>query len=293
MEILILTGMSGSGKSVAVNSLEDIGFFCIDNLPPQLLADIVIKLARANQGEGVGIDRLAVVVDSRSAEFFSTLDDSLRHIEEEKLPYKILFLDASNDTLISRYKQTRRSHPMSEEGGILTGIDRERALLRPLRERASSILTTDGETPQSLAKKVYKIVEADVDEQRRITILVQSFGFKYGVPEDSDLVLDVRFLPNPFYIEELRPLSGQDQSISDYVYGFPETRVFLEKQVDMLLFLMPYYIREGKITLTISVGCTGGRHRSVLLAGAIAHRLRQNDYRVTLTHRDIAKDLQK
>ncbi len=293
MEILILTGMSGSGKSVAVNNLEDIGYFCIDNLPPQLLADMITKLALAGHGEGVGIDRLAVVVDSRSAEFFSVLEDNLRQLDEEGLTYKIIFLDASNETLLSRYKQTRRNHPMAEEGGLLAGIEKERKLLEPLRERANLIIMTDNQTPADLGRLIFEAVEETYDETQRISVIVESFGFKYGLPEDCDIVYDVRFLPNPFYIEDLRKLSGQDQEVRDYVYSFPETRVFLEKQVDTLLFLLPYYIREGKSILTIGVGCTGGRHRSVLLAGDLAHRLRQHDYRVTLIHRDIAKDLQK
>ncbi len=293
MEILILTGMSGSGKSVAVNSLEDIGFFCIDNLPPQLLSDMVIKLARPNQGEGIGMKRLAVVVDSRSAEYFPVLDDSLQELHKAGLPYKILFLDASNETLISRYKQTRRNHPLAEEGGILSGINKERELLTPLRERSDLILNTDKQSPKELANKVISLIDEDLTETDRFQILVQSFGFKYGLPEDSDLVADVRFLPNPFYIDELRPLSGQDPELKAYVYSYPETKIFLEKQLDSLLFLMPYYIREGKAILTISVGCTGGRHRSVFLAGEIAKRLRQHDYQVTLIHRDIAKDLLK
>lgn len=293
MEILILTGMSGSGKSVAVNSLEDIGYFCIDNLPPQLLADIVIKLAAGGDGTGLGLKRLAVVVDSRSAEFFPALYDSLRQLDEAKLAYWILFLDSADDTLIRRYKQSRRNHPMAEGRGIAAGIAKERELLKPLRERADIVFSTDNDTPQNLARRIQNLVQDEEDSAKRLEIIVQSFGFKYGVPADSDLVLDVRFLPNPFYVETLRPLSGLDKPIADYVYSFPETGIFLEKQLELLLFLLPYYVREGKMSLTISVGCTGGRHRSVLLAEAIARRIKQDDYKVTVAHRDIAKDLQK
>lgn len=293
MDIIILTGMSGSGKSVAVNSLEDIGYFCIDNMPPQLLADIILKLSGVGTGEGLSIKHLAVVVDSRSAEFFPALDDSLRQLDEAGLVYNIIFLDSSDKTLISRYNQSRRNHPLAEGGGIASGIRKERVLLKPLKDRADTIILTDNQTPQALGRKIQNLVQETDDVNKRLDVIVQSFGFKYGVPEDSDLVFDVRFLPNPFYIEELRPLSGQDKPIADYVYSFPETEVFLQKQSELLLFLLPYYVREGKMSLTISVGCTGGRHRSVLLAEACARKMKQNNYRVTVVHRDIAKDLQK
>lgn len=292
MDVLILTGMSGSGKSVAVNSLEDIGYFCIDNLPPHLLSDIVLKLKDALRTDCLK-QNLAVVVDSRSAEFFPALDDSLLKLDEAGVSYSILFLDASDEVLISRYNQSRRNHPLSEGGGIAAGIAKERALLKPLRERADTIILTDRDTAKNLGRKIQDLVEEDKDPEKRIEVIVQSFGFKYGVPADSDLVADVRFLPNPFYIDELRPLSGQDRPIADYLYSFPETEVFLDKQSELLLFLLPYYVREGKMSLTISIGCTGGRHRSVLLAEAIAKRISQNNYRVTVVNRDIAKDLQK
>lgn len=293
MEVLILTGMSGSGKSVAVNSLEDMGFFCIDNLPPHLLSDIVIKLSATQTIDSLGIEKLAVVVDSRSSEFFSGIEESLKQLEHEGISYKIIFLEATDETLISRYKQSRRNHPLANKSSILSGINKERALLSSLRDQAYRIISTDDKTAKKLGEEIYYLINEDADESQRISIIIQSFGFKYGMPEDSDLVIDVRFLPNPFYIEELRPLSGQDQAVVDYIYSFPETKVFLEKQLDLLLYLIPYYIREGKVTLTIAIGCTGGRHRSVHLTEELARRLRQNDYRVTAVHRDITKDPQK
>lgn len=293
MHIIIVTGMSGSGKSVVVNSLEDYGYFCIDNLPVHLLGEIVSKLSGTQERSGLGIEKLAVVVDSRSMEHFSGVNEGLEQLQREQIPYQILYLDASDDVLISRYKQTRRSHPMGNKAGTLDGIQRERTLLKPLRDAADIIISTDQLRPKDLAEKIFHLATGDADDTMKINIIVQSFGFKYGAPEDTDIITDVRFLPNPFYIEELRPLSGQDKGIKDYVDSFPETQKFLDKQMDLLLYLMPFYIREGKMTLTISVGCTGGRHRSVFLAERIAKRLRQDNYSVTVVHRDIAKDLQK
>ena len=292
MDIIILSGMSGSGKSVAVQSLEDIAYFCIDNLPPQLLAGIILKLSRVKRNGAPWLSRLAVVVDSRSADFFPDLYQGLNALDKAGLDYRVVFLDASNETLISRYNQSRRNHPLAEGGGINAGINKERALLKPLRERADRIINTDGLSERELRKRIQDLASERPDEGRRPDIIVQSFGFKYGVPEDSDLVIDVRFLPNPYYIDELRPLSGKDPAIRGYLHGFPETERFLTKQTDLLLFLMPYYIREGKMSLTISVGCTGGRHRSVCLAEDLALRLKQNDYKATPVHRDIAKDLE-
>lgn len=305
MDIIILSGMSGSGKSVAAKALEDIGYFCIDNLPPQLLGDTVLKLNSLRSSSGSALSRLAVVLDSRSAAFFTSpekslqdslresLRESLRPLKEAGLPFRIIFLDSSDETLISRYNLSRRNHPLAEEGGIASGIRKERELLKPLKQRADIVLCTDRYSPRELASHIRDLAEQKEGAAGRIHIIMQSFGFKYGVPEDSDLVLDVRFLPNPYYVDELRPLSGLDQPIADYIYSFPETEIFLQKQSELLLFLIPYYIREGKMSLTISAGCTGGRHRSVLLAEALGRVLKQNNYRVTIVHRDITKDLQK
>lgn len=290
MDIIIVTGMSGSGKSVAVNSLEDYGYFCMDNIPPHLLGDIVTKLAIGPEKNGLGLEKLAIVVDSRSMEYFSGLSESLHQLDEEKIPYHILFLDASDETLISRYKQSRRSHPLGVKEGTLAGIKKERRMLQVLKDRSNYIINTDNVKPKKLAENIFRWITDGEDDTKKINILVQSFGFKYGLPEDSDLVSDVRFLPNPYYDEKLRPFTGQDKEIQDYVISFPETKEFLEKQIDLLLFLIPFYIREGKFALTISIGCTGGRHRSVFLSDLIAKRLKQNNYRVTVVHRDIAKD---
>ena len=295
MDVLIVTGMSGSGKSVVANSLEDYGYFCIDNLPAHLVGDLVSKLVANKQNEGLGVGPLAIVVDSRSKEYFSGFAQSLKQLQENGISYKILFLEASDDVIMSRYKQSRRNHPLAKDQGIAQGIRRERELLEPLLEQADQRIKTDYLSPKDLSDKVFQYIHRDdqADPSQKLSIVVQSFGFKYGMPEDCDSVVDVRFLPNPYYVDTLRPLSGQDQEIRDYVYHFPETRIFMDKQLDLFLYLLPYYIREGKFTFTIGVGCTGGRHRSVLLAEDLSRSLREAGYRVTLVHRDIAKDLQK
>lgn len=292
MEIIILTGMSGSGKSKAADYLEDMGFFCVDNLPPQMLLQLVTTFTEGQGGEGFGIKRLAFVIDVRSAEFFSGMVQTLADLDQRGLPYHIIFLDCRDEILISRYKQSRRNHPLAGERGIAAGIELERKRLDPLRTMADVIIDTSDLEITDLRERLYSLLN---EEQggilSRMSILIQSFGFKYGLPTDSDIVLDVRFIPNPYYIESLRKMSGQDETVRDYVLQQAETEEFIRKQVDLLKFTLPYYVREGKVRLNIGVGCTGGRHRSVAIAEDLARHLRQGQYQVLVNHRDIALDL--
>ena len=292
MEIIILTGMSGSGKSKAADFLEDMGFFCVDNLPPQLLLELVKTFTEGQGGEGFGIKRLAFVIDVRSAEFFSGMVKTLADLDHRGLPYRIIYLDCRDDVLISRYKQSRRNHPLAGERGIAGGLELERKRLSPMRTLADVVIDTSDLQITDLRETLYKLLnEEDGGVENRMSILIQSFGFKYGMPTDSDIVMDVRFIPNPYYIDELRAMSGQDESVSEYVLKQQETEAYIQKQVDLLTFTLPYYVREGKVRLNIGVGFTGGRHRSVAIAEDLARRLRQGQYHVLVSHRDIALDL--
>jgi len=275
--------MSGAGKSVAIRSFEDLGFYCIDNLPPALLPTF-LNLMKESKKE---ISRIAAVMDLRGGDFFSSLIDALDRIEREDLvATKILFLDADDETLVSRYKETRRSHPLSENGLPLTGIHYERKLLADVKERAQYIYNTSSMKPRELRQRI--LAQFSCVDSREFTVNVMSFGFKYGMPIDADLVFDVRFLPNPYYIEELRPKTGLDEEVSSYVLKFNETHKFLEKLTDLITFMLPHYKREGKSQLVIAIGCTGGQHRSVTLTEYLGKHLKP-EYSVHVSHRDVEK----
>lgn len=295
MEIVILTGMSGAGKSLAANYLEDMGFFCIDNLPPDLVPDLVNSFARSSgQGRNTDIDtsRMAFVIDVRGLDLFDGIIPALDRLSDMQADYRIIFLDATDQTLLSRYKQSRRNHPLAQGRGIVKAIELERQRLAPIKNLAADVIDTSNLTPGDFRNILYAMLSLS-DRDERMTILIQSFGFKYGIPVDCDNVIDVRFIPNPFYIDHLKTMSGLDDAVRDYVMGFDETRIFMEMQEKVLEFAIPFYIREGKVRLTIGVGCTGGRHRSVVLAEDLANRLRDNHLRVVVDHRDIDKDPQK
>lgn len=282
-ELIIITGMSGAGKSVAIRSFEDLGFFCIDNLPPALLPTF-LNLMKESKKE---ISRIAAVMDLRGGDFFSSLIDALDRIEREDLvKTKILFLDADDETLVSRYKETRRSHPLSENGLPLTGIHHERELLADVKERAQFIYNTSSMKPRELRQRI--IAQFSGVNSRKFTVSVMSFGFKYGMPIDADLVFDIRFLPNPYYIESLRSKTGLDEDVSSYVLKYDETKELIQKLTDLFEFMIPLYKKEGKTQLIIAFGCTGGQHRSVTLAEYFGNHLDQYAPTV-ITHRDIAK----
>ncbi|HIZ61345.1 MAG TPA: RNase adapter RapZ [Candidatus Gemmiger avistercoris] len=287
MNFLIVTGLSGAGKSMAVNALEDIGFFCIDNIPIALLPRIVDF---ALQGENQ-LSRVAVVMDVRGVRNSDQLEQALADLDAKKTDYEILFLDASNDTIQRRYKETRRQHPIAvtDHVPIQEAIERERRLLRPLRSRAKYVIDT---SLLSAAQNKERICGLFLDKGKSpMALTVVSFGFKYGLPQEADLVLDVRCLPNPFYVPELKNLTGMDQAVVDYVMAAPESRELLRRYENMLEYALPLYVKEGKSQLMIAVGCTGGKHRSITFARKIGEFCQKLGYDPSVQHRDAKRTL--
>ncbi|MHC5249692.1 RNase adapter RapZ [Enterococcus sp. LJL90] len=284
LQLVIITGMSGAGKTVAIQSFEDMGYFCVDNMPPSLIPKFWELLKESGK-----VHKIALVVDLRSRSFFDEIQSMLVEIENtDFIETKVLFLDASDEELVSRYKETRRAHPLAMDGLVTEGIRKERAILEDLKPKANIVIDTTTLTPRQLREKI--IQEFKTSETSGFRVEMISFGFKYGLPIDADIVMDVRFLPNPHYIPELRPLTGMDKPVYDYVMSFPETETFYEKFYDLLATIMPGYIKEGKSSLTVAIGCTGGQHRSVALTERIGRALKA-DYKVNITHRD--KDKRK
>lgn len=287
MNFLIVTGLSGAGKSMAVNALEDIGFFCIDNIPIALLPRIVDF---ALQGENQ-LSRVAVVMDVRGVRNSDQLEQALADLDAKKTDYEILFLDASNDTIQRRYKETRRQHPIAvtDHVPIQEAIERERRLLRPLRSRAKYVIDT---SLLSAAQNKERICGLFLDKGKSpMALTIVSFGFKYGLPQEADLVLDVRCLPNPFYVPELKNLTGMDQAVVDYVMAAPESRELLRRYENMLEYALPLYVKEGKSQLMIAVGCTGGKHRSITFARKIGEFCQKLGYDPSVQHRDAKRTL--
>ncbi|MGE5328311.1 MAG: RNase adapter RapZ [Deltaproteobacteria bacterium] len=285
MRFVIVTGLSGAGKSQAIKFLEDHGFFCVDNLPPALLPKFTELCSQTNNK----IEKVAIVIDIRGGKLFDELFEYLSSMKEQGFSYEILFLEASDQSLIKRFKETRRSHPLSPEGRIITGIEKEKALLEGLKKRANYIIDTSNLSTRQLKEHINSIF-LEGKSFEGVIITVMSFGFKYGIPIDSDLVFDVRFIPNPFYIENLKKLTGKDKLVKEYVLQFDETKEFIKKTDDMLEFLIPNYIKEGKSQLVISIGCTGGKHRSITIAEELAVILEGKGHHVVIEHRDISKD---
>ena len=286
MRFVIVTGMSGAGKSTALKMLEDMGYFCVDNLPIPLLPRFV-EMFREPDEE---VKKIALGLDVRGGQDFSGLKEVLDEMDKQEIQYEILFLDASDDVLVKRYKETRRQHPLSGSGRVDTGIAKEREKIMFLKMRATYILDTSKLLTRELKIELEKIF-VEGRSFCNLYITVMSFGFKYGIPQDSDLVFDVRFLPNPYYIDDLREKTGNDAEVQDYVMENEKSRVFLDKLRDMVEFLIPNYILEGKNQLVISIGCTGGKHRSVTLANVLYQMLEeQGNYWVRIEHRDIGKD---
>ena len=283
--LLIVTGLSGAGKTQAIRCLEDLGFFCVDNLPPKLIPKFA-ELCAQTTGK---IERIALVVDIRGGEFFATVLDVLADLEKQGIRYEILYLEASNETLVRRFKESRRPHPLSVSGEIVEGIEAERQALRELRGLAHKIIDTSNFSVAQLKQEISNLYGADTD-QGRLAITNVSFGYKYGIPLDADLVIDVRFLPNPHYVPELRPLTGLDEQVKQYVFDSPTTHDFLAQLESLFNFLIPHYIREGKTTLTLAIGCTGGKHRSVAVADWLGERLRERKHRIAVRHRDLGRN---
>ncbi|HHY30688.1 MAG TPA: RNase adapter RapZ [Syntrophaceticus sp.] len=283
MRLVIVTGLSGAGKTQAIRCLEDLGFFCVDNLPPLLIP----KITELCQQSGGKVKRVALVMDVRGTRFFGSLDEELRKLSQLGIKYEILFLEASDAVLVRRYKESRRQHPLEEDRSVLEAISAERERLQELRGSANIILDTTEMTVHDLKKSINEIFE-DLDNGTRFSITMISFGYKYGIPLDADLVMDVRFLPNPHYVEELKNYTGLDDGVVEYLFSCKETKDFLNLYSDLLGFLMPFYIREGKTHLVVAIGCTGGQHRSVALAECLAAGLRSN-YQVQVHHRDLPR----
>ena len=286
MKFVILTGMSGAGKSTALKMMEDIGFYCVDNLPIPLLE----KFVELSELQNAELQKVAVGIDARSGQALDELKNVLDRIKEKGGSYEILFLDSDDSVLVKRYKETRRGHPLAPGERVDKGIALERERLAFLKERADYILDTSQLLTRELKAEIEKIFLKNQD-YKNLFITILSFGFKYGIPVDSDLVFDVRFLPNPYYVEGLRAKTGNDKEIQEYVLQFKEAHEFLDKLTDMIDFLIPNYISEGKNQLVISIGCTGGKHRSVTLANELYKRLaKKTEYGLKIEHRDIEKD---
>lgn len=286
MEFVIISGLSGAGKSRAASAMEDMGFFCVDNLP----APLIPKFAELGMGGNGEYDRVVLVTDIRGGTNFEGLFQALDSLKAMKCEYRILFMDATDATIIKRYKETRRSHPLAEEcASLAQAIELERKMLAPLREKADYIVDSSNLTLGKLRGKLRELF-ARGGETGDMEVRVTSFGFKHGILMEADLVFDVRFLPNPYYVPELRPLTGLDEGVREYVFAAEQSREFLQRLTDFVSYLLPRYKEEGKSSLVIAVGCTGGHHRSVAVAHALAETFRQQNWPVTESHRDIGRN---
>lgn len=276
---IIVTGLSGAGKSLACNYFEDMGYFCVDNLPAPLitrLADLVVQ-AESN------LHKICLVIDMRGGQFIQAIDEQLENLRQMGIDYTIVYLEASNDALVNRFKETRRVHPLSEDGSILDGIEAEREALRGVREIATMTVDTSDFSKADLKNALFKLWESNKDEMK---INIQSFGYKHGIPIDADIVMDVRFLKNPFYEPELRPLTGRDQAVRDYVFATDDAKHFLESYCNLMREVLPQYAASGRLDVNIAIGCTGGQHRSISVAVELADNLTKAGYNVNLKHRD-------
>lgn len=283
LQLVIITGMSGAGKTVAMQSFEDMGYFCVDNMPPSLLPKFWELVKESGK-----LTKIALVIDLRSRAFFEEIMSAIEGMDNTSfITTKILFLEANDAELVSRYKETRRTHPLAMNGRIMDGIKAERSLLTDIKGRAQIVIDTSNLSPRQLREKIMSNFKTEDTQLFRVEVV--SFGFKYGVPIDADVVMDVRFLPNPHYIDSLRPQTGLDQPVYDYVMKQPETEIFYRKFIDLLEYVMPGYKKEGKNNVTIAIGCTGGQHRSVALSERVGRQLIADDYKVNISHRDMGK----
>jgi len=285
VRLLVITGLSGAGKTQALQSLEDQGYFCVDNLPPSLILKFA-ELCGQSQGK---VSKAAIVCDLRGGEFFSSLTEALVNLQAEGFQYELIFLEASDGILVGRYKESRRRHPLSPQGGILEGIQMERQKLAEIRGEAHKIIDTSSLTSQQLRQQVSELFGGEPG-RGRLAVSVVSFGFKYGIPLDADLLIDVRFLPNPFYVEDLRPLTGEHPQVQEYIFKNPVAQEFLNRYLILLDYILPYYVKEGKRHLVIGVGCTGGQHRSVAIAERIGVFLHDHQYTMSVKHRDAVRN---
>ena len=285
MRFVVVTGMSGGGKSTALRMLEDAGFYCVDNLPVPLIEKFV-ELIAAPDGE---VTKVALGLDVRADQAFGDVQKILENLKANGYLFEILFMEANDKTLLKRYKETRRMHPLSLDGRIEDGIRKERKVLNDIRNKSDYVIDTSNLLTRELTEELERIFVQN-EEYNSLMVTILSFGFKHGIPADADLVFDVRFLPNPFYIDELKYKTGNDKEVQDYVMGFPEASVFIDKLADMVEFLIPNYIKEGKYQLVIGIGCTGGKHRSVTLANHLYMRMKnKGSYGLKIDHRDVGQ----
>lgn len=285
MQFVIVSGLSGAGKSQAASFLEDLGFYCVDNMPADLIGQFA-QLCLATKGR---YERVALVTDVRASLTFDGLFKALDSLDQMKLQYTIVFVEASTETIIKRYKETRRKHPLMRDGSDLSAaVERERQLLEPIRNRANAIIDTSVLSTAKLRGELINLVAGDLRDHA-MTVTLMSFGFKYGIPVDADLVFDVRFLPNPYYIAELKHQTGLDQPVRDFVFSYQQTKDFVEKVEDLLAFTMPLHVEEGRTSLVIAVGCTGGKHRSVAVARQLQEFVARRGYATTISHRDLGR----
>jgi UPF0042 nucleotide-binding protein len=282
--LIIVTGMSGAGRTETMRALEDIGFYCVDNLPPRFILNLIELL----ELEPRNIKRVAAACDVRSKDYFPELMEVVAELKKRKINYKIIFLEAEDEVLVKRFKREKRRHPLAEGGKIIEGVQKERKILENLREVADYIIDTSNFELYQLKEKIRNIVVGS--EEVNLLVTVESFGFKFGIPLDSDIVLDVRFLPNPYYVESLKNKTGLEKEVRDYVLKSSDAQEFLAKVYELFDFLIPRYEREGKTHLAISIGCTGGKHRSVVIAEEISSYFRRKKIKVTVSHRDLGKE---
>lgn len=285
MRFVVVTGMSGGGKSTALKMLEDAGFYCVDNLPVPLIQKFVELIVQP----GSEVTKVALGLDVRADQPFEDAIQVLNNLKENGYAFEILYIEANDQVLLKRYKETRRMHPLSQDGRIEEGIKKERKILEDVRGKSDYVIDTSKLLTRELKEEIDRIFVQN-KEYNSLMITVLSFGFKYGIPADADLVFDVRFLPNPFYIEELKYKTGNDKEVQDYVMSFTEAETFIDKLVDMLAFLIPNYVKEGKYQLVVGIGCTGGKHRSVTLANQLYGKLKdKGSYGIKIAHRDIGQ----
>lgn len=282
MEIVIVTGLSGAGKSCAIDCFEDMGYYCIDNMPPSLIKDFIDLMNRSKHK----LKKAVFVVDIRGGVFFNDLKDTLKTLKKKKVDYKILFLDASTEILTTRFNESRRIHPLSESGLNAESIELERKKLEPVKKDADYVIDTSNIKTMELAKEIRNLFSGEQDE-KEFKITIQSFGYKYGHPKEVDSIFDVRFIPNPFYVKSLKKKTGNDKAVQKYVMESTDAQFFKDEIVKLILALMPAYIREGKYSLNIAFGCTGGQHRSVTMANIIYKELKEKNIKATLIHRDL------
>lgn len=280
IELIVISGISGAGKSTALRAVEDLGYYCMDNIPPQLLTTFVQLYVQTKSAPS----KAAVVLDIRTREFFEDISLELEKLKKLGVDYKLIFLEAADETVVNRYQEMRRPHPLAADGNILDGLKEERKKLQAIKKLADYIIDTSRMNNYKLRAEINNILELG-SSQMQVSIV--SFGFKNGILLDADYVFDIRFIPNPYYIKELKPQSGKDLAVKDYVFSFDDTKIFMDKIEDLIKFVVPRYIKEGRLQLTVGIGCTGGRHRSVALSEELKNRLKDEDIKVVVDHRDL------